>query len=90
MSRVILKNGERLAIRVGDIALAVPPMHPSTRPSVRQAVFSAVLRRQYGLAATIADTEREAIEFRERKVDLIEALISATPHKTQRSYGRAA
>lgn len=89
--RVIPCRGERLSIRVdADTLLAVPPMHRATPPATRQQVFSYVLRRQYGLAASIAEDARSAIEQRGRRRAMLAQLMAETPHRNVRGFGLAA
>lgn len=90
MELVTLTDG-RLALRdtTRDCLLAVPPMHPLTAGPVRAQVLDYVARRQYGLAASVADIERELIELREHHMPggNVATLMAETPH---RMTGRAA
>lgn len=54
---VRLRNG-RLAIRDGDVLLAVPPIYPGASEEVRARVFDYVARRQIGLAMIFAEPPR--------------------------------
>lgn len=72
----------RLAVRVdGDTLLAVPPLDPRLPRFTRRQVFDAVLRRQPGLAQTIADIELDVIEGREKTVGKrASALMAEQPY----------
>lgn len=74
----------RLAIRHGDVLLAVPPMHPDSPPAVCQLVFEYVLRRQVGLAATVAEMAADVIEGRQAHLGKMAKLLQETPHHTAR------
>lgn len=67
-----------------QLLLTVPPMHPMTSREARVQVFELVLRGLFGEAATIADIEREAIEFRDRGLGAVAALMAETPHRGAR------
>lgn len=81
MNVVTLTDG-RLAVADRGRLLSVPPMHPLTSQHAMAQVLDYVLRRQYGLACTIADSERELIEYRERHVPGVAKLMAETPHAT--------
>lgn len=85
MRRIV--TGDRLAIRHGDVLLAVPPIPSGTSRDDRIRILEYVLRRQPGLAHThahILDEERKA---RTELVgyDTIAALISERPNHVGRA-----
>lgn len=83
-------HGARLAIALPDgTLLAVPPLDPRLDSWTRQKVFDAVLRRQPGLAQTIADIEVDIIEGREKNLGKrAAALMSERPYS--RDWNEAA
>lgn len=83
MARVLPLPGQRLSIRHGDVALAVPAMHPATPRADRVVIFELVLRRLYGEALDHAEAVADAIERRETRDKLL-GLISEAPHHTDR------
>lgn len=83
MQLVTLPNG-RLAIRHADALLAVPPMHPDTRPADRTRILEYVLRRQIGLAYDCAQTAAEAVDPTVRARIALARLASETPHRNAR------
>lgn len=84
MELVHLPHG-RLAIRDGDVLLAVPPMHPLTSDADRARILDYVVRRQVGLAHEYAQMAREAVDTRERHVQGLASLIAQAPHHTPRA-----
>lgn len=80
----------RLAIRHGDVLLSVPPMHPNTPRDVRVRVLEYVLRRQPGLAMTLAEVTSDLIERRHATLGRLASLMEQTPHKNARGLGMAA
>lgn len=82
MNLVHLPYG-RLAIRDGDALLSVPPMHPATSREDRRRVLEYVLRRQVGLAHTIAEMAREDIERHRRIVPGLAEMIEQAPHRSE-------
>lgn len=84
MNIVLLPHG-RIAVRDGDTLLAVPPMHPGTSAQDRQKVLEYVLRRQIGLAHTIAEMARDDLERHLRIVPELAHLIQQTPHHTPKA-----
>lgn len=81
---LITPDHQRSAIRLDDgTLLALPPMDPRLDRFARRQVFDAVLRRQPGLAQTIADIELDVIEGREKNMGRrAAALMSEQPYST--------
>lgn len=74
MRRIV--TGDRLAIRHGDVLLAVPPIPSGTSRDDRIRILEYVLRRQPGLAHTHAHILDE---------ETIAALISERPNHVGRA-----
>lgn len=84
-------TGDRLAIRLADgTLLAVPPLDPRLPRAARIRVLEYVLRRQPGLAQTVAQIELDIIEGRERADRRVNELLAERPHGTARDHGVAA
>ena len=84
MSRVHALPGCRLAIRVGDRLLSVPPMHPATPRTVRVQVFELVLRRLWGEALELATATADDIDRRSRGLQQLNSIMAQTPHRNTR------
>lgn len=82
---VHLVNGHLAISTTADngetVRLAVPPLHPRLPRSVRRQVFELVLRRQLGLAETVAQIEADVIEGRDRFDSRYAAMLAETPHR---------
>ncbi len=82
MRRIV--TGHRLAIRHGDVLLAVPPIHPQTPRVVRQRILELVLRRLIGEAHELALAEADDIEHRSVDAKRLASLMAQTPHRNAR------
>lgn len=88
MPHLVHLPGGRLALRVdADTLLAVPPMHPGTARSVQERILDYVLRRQIGLAALLAEDERDRLDGVEGARSRLAYLMGETPHKNRRGLG---
>lgn len=79
-----ITTGRRLAIRHGDVLLAVPPIHPNTPREIRVRILEYVLRRQVGLAQMLAEATADDIEGVTPERARLAALLSLTPHRNAR------
>lgn len=89
MSRIRVLHGQRIAIRDGDVLLAVPALHPSTPRATRIQVFELVLRRLYGEACDLAQDTADEIEHRAAQRARLAALMAQTPHRNARGHAAA-
>lgn len=82
MRKTLTTTHGRIAIRVNkDTLLAVPPMHPHTPSAVRVQIFELVLRRQPGLAQTVAETWADSRAGVDGARDRLAHLLAETPYR---------
>lgn len=79
------RPGPRRSIRHGDVALAVPPMHPNLPVHIREQIYRLVLTRHYGEAYELAADENRVEARRE---DKREAVAYTPAERAWRADGR--